>query len=316
MTSEVAGFRSAAFADNTKRTYSSQLRSYLQFCQALDIVPVPVTDDVVAKYAAYLARRLKPSSIKQYINVIRLLHAECKFENPCQSWYVKSTVKGIERILGNPINRKTPVLPPLLMKMRSDLQLSQPLDAMFWAAALVLFFGTFRRSNLLPNNIVDISKQFKRSDFVFKGTDIVLHVSWSKTIQSKERVFDVLLQKIDHQLCPVTAVKHAFALCPLPSSSLAFVQDFKGTPLTGSVFNNFFKGVLKNCGVDPATYSSHSFRRGSATWALQCGIPGEVVKLLGDWKSDIYLSYVDQVPMSTLNHYRSQFSSLLPRSSS
>ena len=73
-----------------------------------------------------------------------------------------------------------------------------------------------------------------------------------------------------------------FALIPLPKSAPAFVQDHAGTPLAGSVFNKLLKCVLIKCGVDPTHFLSHSFRRGSATWALQCGVPGEVVKILGD----------------------------------
>ena len=50
--------------------------------------------------------------------------------------------------------------------------------------------------------------------------------------------------------------------------------------------------------------SSHSFRRGGATWALSCGVPGGIVKLLGDWKSAEYLVYLDQIPQTVLDRYR------------
>ena len=141
---------------------------------------------------------------------------------------------------------------------------------------------------------------------------MMLNVKWSKTIQCKERSFEVLLPKIDHVLCPVQAVTHAFALVPLPRSSPAFVQDLDGTPLTGAVFNKLFKRVVKKCGMDPKQFSSHSFRRGSATWALQCGVPGEVVKLMGDWKSNVYLTYLDNIPHSVLHHYRKLVTASLP----
>lgn len=277
---------------------------------------MPATDNVIATYAAYLARRLSASSIPQYLNVVRLLHVEAKVDNPCQSWTVKSTVRGIARLLGNPANRKTPVLPQLLLDMYKSLYLLDPLDAMFWAASLVLFFGTFRKSNLFPDNASPSERHFKRSDFVLLSNGcMMLKVKWSKTIQCQERSFEVLLPKIDHLLCPVQAVTHAFALVPLPCSSPAFVQDLAGTPLTGALFNKMFKCVLQKCGRDPRQFSSHSFRRGSATWALQCGVPGEVVKLMGDWKSTVYLKYLDNIPMSVLHHYRRLVTASLPVSS-
>ena len=39
-------------------------------------------------------------------------------------------------------------------------------------------------------------------------------------------------------------------------------------------------------------YSSHSLRRDGASWAIQCGIPSDIIKLMGDWKSDAYLRYL------------------------
>ena len=73
--------RGAAFSDNTKKTYEPHLRSYIAFCEQSGIVPVPASDVTVAKYAAFLAQR--PSSVKQYLNIIRLLHLECNLDNLC-----------------------------------------------------------------------------------------------------------------------------------------------------------------------------------------------------------------------------------------
>ena len=39
-------------------------------------------------------------------------------------------------------------------------------------------------------------------------------------------------------------------------------------------------------------FSGHSLRRGGATFAFQCGIPSELIKLQGDWRSDAYMLYL------------------------
>ena len=44
--------------------------------------------------------------------------------------------------------------------------------------------------------------------------------------------------------------------------------------------------------LDPADFSGHSLRRGGATFAFQCGIPSELIKLQGDWRSDAYMLYL------------------------
>ena len=313
---EVAEYRAAAFSDNTKKTYASQIKSYLTFCEKLGVAPTPASNLLITQYAAYLARRMKPSSVRQYLNVIRLLHLEDNRDNPLKdNWYVKSTLAGIDRKLGNPTNRKVPVTPTLLMEIGTHLDRKNIADTMFWAAAMVMFFGTFRKSNLLPEKVTSFSKdkQFVRSDFVCStdGT-VLINVKYSKTIQFKERSYVIKLVKSDHVLCPVTALYNAFSLCPLHGSSPAFVQNESGLPMTGRVFNKRFKEILQSCGKDPTLYASHSFRRGSATWALQCGIPGEIVKQMGDWKSSCYELYLDQIPQSVHDYYRLRFVHMLP----
>ena len=45
--------------------------------------------------------------------------------------------------------------------------------------------------------------------------------------------------------------------------------------------------------LDPSHFSPHSFRRGGATFAFDCHIPSEIIKLQGDWQSDAYLVYLE-----------------------
>ena len=56
------------------------------------------------------------------------------------------------------------------------------------------------------------------------------------------------------------------------------------------------KNVLLAKGCDPASYSAHSFRRGGATYAAQCGARPEMIKALGDWRSSAYLVYIATAP--------------------
>ena len=309
-------YRAATYATSTKKTYRSQLSSYLKFCDDLHVPPTPATHLLVSQYAAFLARRLTPSSVKQYLNVVRLIHLESNLPNPIKdNWMLSTTLTGITRVFGTPTKRKSPVTPNLLLDIYPHLDLNDPLQAMFWAAALVMFFGTFRKSNLFPDKSGEFcsAKQFTRADFVVTPDgSIILNVKYSKTIQFRQRNFLVQLCKLEHALCPVSAILYAFKLCPLHSSAPAIVCNRAGLPMDSYTFNCLLKKLVKKCGRSPHDYSSHSFRRGSATWALQCGIPGEVIQQMGDWKSDCYRQYLDQLPSSVHSHYRRLFASRLP----
>ena len=123
---EVATFRAATYAENTKKSYSTHMKCYFQFCDLVGRPPAPATPTHVAQYAAYLARRLKPSSVRQYLNIIRILHLDANLTNPMQdNWLVKTTLTGIDRVLGDPVKRRTPVTPDLLLKLRSLLDLKR-----------------------------------------------------------------------------------------------------------------------------------------------------------------------------------------------
>ena len=80
--------------------------------------------------------------------------------------------------------------------------------------------------------------------------------------------------------------------------SPAFVKGSPGklTPVLYGWFMKKLKGVLLSCGQKPDRFGSHSLRRGGASWALRCGLSGDMIRILGDWKSDAYRAYLD-VPL-------------------
>jgi hypothetical protein len=156
---------------------------------------------------------------------------------------------------------------------------------------LVMFFGLFRKSNLFPNTEDSFSseKQLSRSSIqLCDDASVVITVKWSKTIQFKERSYEVKLPCIHpHPLCPVTALVKLFNVSgTAPSNAVLFQNPSAGKSkvMTGTAFAGYLKTTLQKAGIC-GNISSHSVRRGGATWALGCGVPGEVVKLMGDWKS-------------------------------
>ena len=76
---EAVAYKKSAFALSTKKTYCSQLRMYLGFCLQFACSPLPVSQETLLCYVAYLARKLSASSIPNYLNVVRLLHLEAGY---------------------------------------------------------------------------------------------------------------------------------------------------------------------------------------------------------------------------------------------
>ena len=125
------------------------------FCRAMRCTLVPATTDILCKYAAMLARSLKYNSVMHYLNIIRILHLEWDLPDPLlDNFRLRCVMQGIRRDVGDFVCRKLPMTPCLLRQVLSQLDLSRPLDILVWAACIVLFYTTLRRSNLLPSHLL------------------------------------------------------------------------------------------------------------------------------------------------------------------
>ena len=244
------------------------------------------------------------------------MHLEWQLPNPLQSNYdLQLVLKGIKRLKGQQQNQKAPVTPDMLLSMLKFLNLSNPIHANVWAAALCMFHTLLRRSNVLPLSYHKFNPlhQLMRGDFRFFNWGARVVIRWSKTIQFKERSLLFPLPRIhNHPLCPVQAIFHAFSFAPqAPPSSPAWVlSNGSNSILTVPLFLKVFKQVIHKAGWDPSLYSTHSFRRGGATWAYKCGIPADTIQILGDWKSDAYKAYIKpdiHVVHAAVTTFQSQF---------
>ena len=159
-----------------------------------------------------------------------------------------------------------------------------------------------RKSNMVPpsNTAFDLSKHLARGDVFVSDSGLAVLIKWSKTIQCGERHLLVpLLELAGNPLCPRRAFVFMTSRLPASPGSPAFVfLDAQGslTSLTYGLLVSSLRRLLERAGINSVGFTGHSFRRGGASWAFQAGVPGELVQLHGDWKSDAYLKYLS-VPM-------------------
>lgn len=256
---------------------------------------MPASTKTLCRYAAFLARTLSPSSIKQYFNCIRLLHLENGFSNPTQdNWPLQLVLRGIEKTLGRPPKQKLPITPQILLAIRDQLDLSIDLHITFWAACLVGFYSFCRKATLVPKSAID-KDALCREDIQFMSQGVIIRVRKTKTIQCGQRVLEIpLAQQTDSRLCPVAALKAFWALPAGPQSGplFAFRQSAGLHTLDYKSFTNQLSCVLQACGFDNRLYSGHSLRRGGATHAFKCGVPPAYIKAQGDWASSCWERYV------------------------
>lgn len=275
-----------------------------------------MTTEGLCEFAAYLARSLSFSSVKQYLNIVRIIHLENGFENPLNdNFELQLVLRGIRRSLGDAVSRKAPITPSILRDVHAAIDHATTLDSSVWAASLVAFFGLLRRSNLVPNTKTsfDGSRQFRRGDFTFFPDRILVKIKWSKTVQFNQysRILP-LLALPNNVLCPVKAITNHFNRTRNVSSNQpAFVSHtHPPTPLTSALFVNRLRSILHDLKLPVDQFATHSFRRGGASYMLQSGISSEDIRILGDWKSNAYMDYIFHDSTSLQNIMRQFMSSV------
>jgi hypothetical protein len=182
---EAREYKRKAYAVSTQKTYRSQLRRFLQFCLDFKCSPIPVSQETLVAYVAYLARSLSASSIPNYLNVIRILHLEAGLPNPLEGNFELNMLKrGIKREKGVPPCQKAPITVEILKNMYPLLDLSKPSDLSFWSIALIAFFGFLRKSSVLPESSkFDPKKTILRGDVLELGLhSFILLLRHSKVV--------------------------------------------------------------------------------------------------------------------------------------
>ncbi|CAC5393054.1 unnamed protein product [Mytilus coruscus] len=238
-------------------------------------------------------------SIKNYINGVKVMHLmlDCTFPH-LDSFVYKLLIKGLSRTKLHMPRRALPISPDILLEMVKHLNLESSSDCVYWCLFLFAVFLMSRKSNLVPDSSsqFDKNKQLTRGK-VFVVNDIAIVVfEWTKTIQHGERRLKIPLVKIPGSvLCPVSAYNRMCIKIPASNDSPAFVMSKKSklVPVTYAQFQNKLKSVIQKTGRDPNSYSSHSFRRGGATFAFSSHVPSDLIQLHGDWASDAYKIYLE-----------------------
>ena len=287
--------QASAFAGGTLRNLTTQWVRYLTFCIAYDFDPLPGSVQTLCRYAQYLSSCFKShQTLLCYLSGVKILHKLMGVSiQAFEDVALKFAVKGMGRNNSYVPRQAPPMTPQLLKQIFQLLDFSDEDDTIFWAVLLVGFFLLLRKSNLVPDSAstFDGSKQIKRSDLEFNSDHIKVTLNWLKNKEiGNNTPHRFALPKIPNSvLCPVAALLRVLELVPADSHQSVFVRS-DGTCFSYAKLQAKLAKVSEQLGVKKLT--SHSLRAGGATNAFLSGVPGELIKILGHWKSDVYLKYL------------------------
>ena len=272
--------REQCWADNSKRAYKSRWNKYYKFCSDYSFTPLPATVTIVCLYITHLMKTLCFVSLKNYLSSLWILHDFMGLDHiDPDNFLVKSTINGAKRILGSATRQVDPLYPADMMRIYSVLKMSVWADFRIWCALILCYRCLLRASHV---SVSPHTMRVKDVSFWEGGADITIHSS--KTLQFKERKHVIpVVRAQGSPLCPVRALSLYMVRSGLRPSDYIF-------PYTYKTFSTKLKALCVEAGL-VGDYSTHSLRRGSATY-LSTFLPLHEVKRYGDWKSLAVLLYI------------------------
>ena len=303
---EVELAKADAWAPSTKKTYATHKAAYLRFSRMVGVSPLPANSRHICRYAVYLARTKAFSSVKQYINIIRIMSLEANLPNPLEGDYsLKQVMLGLKRKLGEKAARKLPITKAHLYHIFSKLDISLPLHGVYWGACLTLFYTLLRRSNVLTTFLsFNPDIHLTRKDVSVGANGTLISIKHTKTIQFKQRELTFPLPRLKgSSMCPTRAIYNAIRLVPAgPNQPLFSLPE--GKCLSPDTFIKLTREFLSDIVDNTKDYAGHSFRRGGASYLFQLGATVSLIRSLGDWQSDAYALYTlpSQVTISSATH--------------
>ena len=121
----------SAYAIGTYKNISTQIKSFLLFCEYFHVKSIPVSIDDLCLYIQFLSRSMKSvQSIRNYVNGVKYLHvfSDAEFPNLADI-QIKLTLRGLSKILFHTPKQASPITPEILVKIWRVLDFESPLHA-------------------------------------------------------------------------------------------------------------------------------------------------------------------------------------------
>lgn len=290
MSDGVHALISNSLSPATRRAYRSDMAHY----EAWGGV-IPSAPETVAEYLAGLAEMHAVATISRRLASLAKAHHALGADDPTKAEIVKSTVRGIRRLIGTAQREAKPALREDLFSMLERMGTSTK-DRRDRALLLLGFAGAFRRSELIGLDVADI-------EHVRQG--IVVTLRRSKTDQTGAgRKIGIPFGRT--RWCPVKHLTDWLDHAGIEDGPIFRSINRHGhvaeQRLSGEAVSIIVKERAEAAGFDPDLYSGHSLRAGLATSAVIAGVSTLSIRRTTGHASDAMLSrYVRVSDMFTDN---------------
>ncbi|PSR72209.1 hypothetical protein PHLCEN_2v11916 [Hermanssonia centrifuga] len=296
-----------AWAVSTATLYGSGLLVFHVFCDERGIPEkdrAPISDDVLQLFLATLAGSYAKSSIVNYYAGIRAWHAVHRINWMIDKDRSALLIRGAENLVPASSKRepREPYTKEIVTVIIGELTLGNSFDTAVRACMLVLLWGiartgecttkTEKHSDFNPSTQVRRCNVRDEMDPRRELKVKVIHIPSTKADQQQGE--DISFARHPGPLCPVTALEEHFRVNNPAEGEHLFAYTKQRTNKRVALSRTAFLKRIRSAAVTAKQplLSGHAFRIGGTLEYLLQGVPFEVVKALGRWKSDAFQLYL------------------------
>lgn len=297
--SELDRYLQAATRDNTRRSYRAAIEHFEVSWGGF----LPATSDSVARYLAAYAGELSINTLKLRLSALAQWHNSQGFADPTKAPVVRQVFKGIRAL--HPVQEKQ--AEPLQLQHLEQVVnclavealqaiVDEDTPALLRArrdTALILlgFWRGFRSDELCRLHIEHVQ--------AIPGSGISVYVPRSKS--DRENLGRTYQTPSLQRLCPVQAYVEWIASAALVRGPVFRSIDRWGNLSEQGLHANsvipLLRQALERAGIAAEAYTSHSLRRGFATWAHRSGWDLKSLMSYVGWKDvKSAMRYVEASP--------------------
>jgi hypothetical protein len=291
----------ASYEPSTLESYGSGLLAFHEYCTLFsvpEILRAPASPGLISAFLSSLVALYSGSTVSNYLYGVRAWHVIHGVKWAPNELEMKALLTAAEKEAPSTSRRK-PRLPYTIAIMEAiyhQLDMSNPLHASVWACLTNAFFTTARVGELTVPTLTSFDPDIhvKRSDVGTETDRDGLEMQTLNVPRTKTSIHGEQLSCAEQiGLCnPKASMKHHLQLNDLSSDTSLFAYKvstgFKH--LTKRKFLDMIRDAALAAGIDPL--QGHGIRIGSTLEYLLRGVPFDVMKVKGRWKSDAFISYL------------------------
>lgn len=252
-----------ARADNTRRAYESDWRSFENWCAVYELDSLPADPATVILYITDLANDgYKYSTIRRHVSSISIRHKMMQHPSPARDIHVIAALDGIARKIGKISTPKRAAELDYIAMMVDALDTSRLIGLRDKAIILLGFATASRRSELVNLTTSDIERKAR-------GIVVTIHAHKTNEILRKGIV------AVHSEYCPIRALDDWLDAAGIASGPLFRAVNRYGnvadTALTPQVVAKVVKRAAQAAGLNPDEFAGHSLRSGIVTASGQKG---------------------------------------------